>query len=58
MTGPTVSIVTVAYYSADYIKRTLESVQRQTIGKSRVKHIVVDDGSTDGTTEIVESFEA
>jgi glycosyltransferase involved in cell wall biosynthesis len=58
MTGPAISIVTAAYNSTDYIKRTLESVQQQTIDKSRIEHIVVDDGSTDRTAEIVESFGA
>ncbi|GAA0241903.1 glycosyltransferase family 2 protein [Haladaptatus pallidirubidus] len=58
MTAPEISIVTAAYNSANYIKRTLESVQQQTINKSRIEHIVVDDGSTDRTAEIVESFGA
>jgi glycosyltransferase involved in cell wall biosynthesis len=58
MAAPEISIVTAAYNSADYIKRTLESIQQQTIDNSRIEHIVVDDGSTDETAEIVESFEA
>ncbi|WP_231186990.1 glycosyltransferase [Haladaptatus sp. DYF46] len=58
MTRPAVSIVTAAYNSAEYVERTLESVRRQTVGTERIEHIVVDDGSTDGTAAIVDSFEA
>lgn len=58
MTSPDVSIVTAAYNAADYITRALESVRRQTIETSRIEHIVVDDGSTDETAAIVDSFEA
>lgn len=58
MTSPDISIVTAAYNSADYIGRALESVRRQTIDDSRIEHIVVDDGSTDETAAIVDSFEA
>ncbi|WP_423746388.1 glycosyltransferase (plasmid) [Haladaptatus sp. SPP-AMP-3] len=58
MTAPDVSIVTAAYNSAEYIERALESVRRQTVGTDRIEHIVVDDGSTDETASIVESFEA
>lgn len=58
MTAPDVSIVTAAYNSAECIERALESVQRQTVGTDRIEHIVVDDGSTDETASIVESFEA
>ncbi|GAA0224048.1 glycosyltransferase family 2 protein [Haladaptatus pallidirubidus] len=58
MTAPDVSIITAAYNSADYIEQALESVRRQTIDESRIEHIVVDDGSTDETASVVESFDA
>lgn len=58
MARPAVSIVTAAYNSADYIERALVSVRRQTVESSRIEHIVVDDGSTDETAAIVESFDA
>ena len=58
MTAPTVSVVTAAYNSAEYIERALESVRRQTMDEARIEHIVVDDGSTDETVELVESFES
>jgi len=58
MSLPDVSIVTAAYNSAQQIERTLESVRHQTIDKSRIEHIVVDDASTDGTTSVVDEFDA
>lgn len=58
MATPKISIVTAAYNSADFIERALESVRQQTIDDSQIEHIVVDDGSTDETAAIVDSFEA
>lgn len=58
MTTPKISIITATYNSADFIKRALESVRQQTIDDSQIEHIVVDDGSTDKTAAIVDSFEA
>ena len=58
MSTPTVSVVTAAYNSAEYIERALESVGGQTMDERRIEHIVVDDGSTDETVELVESFES
>lgn len=51
----TVSVVTVAFNSAQTIERTLESVAAQTY--PHVEHIIVDGGSADGTMEIVRRFE-
>lgn len=47
-------IVTPAYNEADYIHMTIESVGRQTILPQR--WIIVDDGSIDGTADIVKSY--
>lgn len=49
-----VSIITVAYNSADTISDTLESVRRQTY--PYVEHIVVDGASTDGTPDIARRY--
>lgn len=49
-----VSIITVAYNSAETIRDTLESVRQQTY--PHVEHIVVDGASTDGTADIAHSF--
>jgi glycosyltransferase len=46
-----ITIITVAYNSAETIGDTLRSVAEQTHGD--VEHIVIDGGSTDGTMEVV-----
>ena len=52
--APLVSIITPTYRHALYIGRCLETVLAQT--EPRWEQIVVDDGSTDGTAEIVDQF--
>ena len=51
-----VSIVTVTFNSADTIADTLKSVCEQTYAD--IEYWVVDGGSTDGTMDIVRSYEA
>ncbi len=51
---PLVTIVTPAYDQAGYIRRCVESVLAQTY--PRWELIVVDDGSTDGTPDVVEAY--
>lgn len=50
-----VSIITVAYNSADTLKNAMYSVLRQTYND--IEYIVIDGASTDSTLEIVHSFE-
>ena len=52
--APRVSIVIPAYNSALFIEKTLDTVRDQTLKDFEI--VVTDDGSTDGTQAIVESF--
>jgi glycosyltransferase involved in cell wall biosynthesis len=52
--GPLVSVVTPAYNVEKSIARTLESVLSQTYRNIEV--LVINDGSTDGTVAVAESF--
>ncbi|GHG95423.1 glycosyltransferase family 2 protein [Streptomyces lanatus] len=49
MAAPAVSVIVAAYNAMPYLTRCLTSVVEQTIGRSELEIIVVDDGSTDGT---------
>jgi glycosyltransferase involved in cell wall biosynthesis len=51
---PLVSVITVCYNAESTIGKTLKSVHEQTY--PNVEHIVQDGASTDGTVEIVHSF--
>ncbi len=47
------SVIVPAYNVAYYIEETLQSAIKQTFPKNKYEIVVVDDGSTDGTGEIV-----
>jgi GT2 family glycosyltransferase len=51
---PVVSIITPCYNAAPYVVETVESVRAQTFVDW--EHLVVDDGSTDGSGNIVQSL--
>jgi glycosyltransferase involved in cell wall biosynthesis len=51
---PSVTVIVPAYNAEAYLAATLESIAQQTLRDFRV--IVVDDGSTDGTTSVVRQF--
>ncbi|MFD4524852.1 glycosyltransferase family 2 protein [Streptomyces sp. NPDC058470] len=50
MATPTVSVIIAAYNAMPYITRCISSVAEQSIGQDQLEVIVVDDGSTDGTS--------
>lgn len=51
---PLISVIVVTYNRAHYLKDALDSIQRQSFKDYEV--ILVDDGSTDNTKEIVEQY--
>jgi len=52
--GTVLTVITPTYNRADYLKETIDSVLSQ--GFADLQYIVMDDGSTDGTTELVETY--
>ncbi|WP_428825253.1 glycosyltransferase [Azonexus sp. IMCC34842] len=52
---PLVSIVTPTYNQAEYLAETIESVLSQTY--PNIEYIVLDDGSTDNTQEVLKQFD-
>jgi glycosyltransferase involved in cell wall biosynthesis len=53
-TEEVVSVIIPVYNAADYVGQTIDSVLRQTY--TSVEIIVVDDGSTDGSRQILEGY--
>ncbi|MCR6691285.1 MAG: glycosyltransferase [archaeon YNP-LCB-003-016] len=53
---PLVSIVTPAYNAERFIEDTIKSVMNQTY--PYIEHIIIDDGSTDGTPQILQKYES
>lgn len=53
---PAVSVVIPAYNCARWVGQSIESALTQTIGAAQVEVIVLDDGSTDETPEVVRSY--
>lgn len=56
MREPKISVITVCYNAADKVGQTLESVTGQSY--RNIEYIVIDGGSVDGTTDILEKYSA
>lgn len=54
MTAPAVTVVVTSYNYGRYVGAALESVRAQTCGDFEC--VIVDDGSTDNSIEVIESF--
>lgn len=51
-----ITVVTPAFNSEKFIRKTIDSVLNQSIGIHNLQYIIVDDRSTDGTREIVMEY--
>ena len=53
-----ISIIIPVYNAEKYIKKSLDSIIKQTIGFEHLEVIMVDDGSTDSSGEIMDEYAA
>ena len=51
-----ISVITPVYNRADCILRCLDSVTAQRCATCEIEHVVVDDGSTDRTYELISDY--
>ncbi len=58
MTTPDVSVIVPVYNTLPYLRECLDSLVGQTIGRPRMEVIAVDDGSTDGSGELLDRYAA
>ncbi len=56
MTRPAVSVVVATRNQAPYLRRALDSLRGQTLPAEEIDAIVINDGSTDGTAEILQEY--
>lgn len=58
MPAPIVSVVIPVHNAMPYLRKGIDSLLRQSIGKDHIEVIAVDDGSTDGSGEALDAFAA
>jgi glycosyltransferase involved in cell wall biosynthesis len=58
MTKPVISVITPVYNTLPYLTACLDSLVDQSIGLDRLQIIAVDDGSTDGSSEVLNQYAA
>ena len=51
-----VSVVVPVYNTAEYLPECLDSLVGQSIGLDSIQIVVIDDGSTDGSAEVIRSY--
>ena len=56
MTTPDVTVVVPVYNTMPYLRTCLESLAHQSIGLGRCEVVAVDDGSTDGSGELLDQY--
>jgi poly(ribitol-phosphate) beta-N-acetylglucosaminyltransferase len=56
MTNPVVSVIIPVYNTMPYLTACLDSLVNQSIGLDRLQIITVDDGSTDGSSEVLNQY--
>jgi glycosyltransferase involved in cell wall biosynthesis len=56
-TAPACSVIIPTYNRAELLRRTLDSLVRQDLPKAAFEVLVVDDGSSDHTAELAESYQ-
>jgi glycosyltransferase involved in cell wall biosynthesis len=56
MQQPTISVIIPTYNYAHYIEEAVNSILRQTYPLEKIEIIVVDDGSTDNTKQVLQPF--
>lgn len=58
MSSPDVTVSLAVYNTMPYLRQTLDSLVGQSIGHDRLEVVAVDDGSTDGSGELLDEYAA
>lgn len=58
MSVPDVTVIVPVYNTMPYLRGCLDSLVAQSIGPGRIQVVAVDDGSTDGSAEVLDSYAA